>query len=74
MPTPTFSMDFAKVGMGIDFQKNILMSSDGFQNLLKTFLFNLRRHSTVSNLPFQSYDQNKMSKNVRTSRDLQGKL
>jgi len=62
MPTPTFSMDFSKVGIGIDFQENILMSSDRFQNLLKTFLFNLTRHSTLSNLPFQSYDQSKMSR------------
>jgi hypothetical protein len=59
MPTPTFSLDFAKVGIGIliiDFQGNIFMSSDWFQN---QFLFNLRRHSTLCDLPFQSYDQNK---------------
>jgi len=33
MPIPTFSMDFAKVGIGIlviDFQENIFMSSDRF--------------------------------------------
>jgi hypothetical protein len=67
MLTPTFSMDFAKAVIGIlviDFQENILMISDRFQNLLKTFLFNLRRHSTLYNLPFQSYGQSKMSKNV----------
>jgi hypothetical protein len=40
------------------------MSSDGFQNLQNKFLFNLRRHSTLHDLPFQSYDQSKMSKNV----------
>jgi hypothetical protein len=54
MPTPTFSMDFAKVGIAIlviDFQENLLMSSDRFQN---KFIFNLRRHPTLSNLPFQS--------------------
>jgi hypothetical protein len=64
---PTFSLDFAKVGVGIlviDFQGNIFMSSDRFQNLLKKVLFNLRRHSTLYDLPFQSYDQSKMSKNV----------
>jgi hypothetical protein len=60
MPTPAFSLDFAKVGIEIlviDFRKKILMSSDGFQNLLNKFLFNLRRYSTVYELPFQSYDQ-----------------
>ncbi len=67
MPTPTFSLDFAKVGIGvlvIDFQGNILMSSDRFENLLNKFLFNLRRHSTLYDLLFQSYDQSNMSKNV----------
>jgi hypothetical protein len=62
MPTPTFSLDFAKVGIGIlaiDFQGNIFMSSDGFQNFQNKFLFNLRSHSTLYNLPFQSYDQRK---------------
>jgi hypothetical protein len=40
MPTPTFSLDFSKVGIGIlviDFQENIFMSSDRFQNLQKNF-------------------------------------
>jgi hypothetical protein len=67
MPTPIFSLDFAKVGIGIlviHFQENIFMSSDGFQNLQNKFLFNLRRHSTLYGLPFQSYDQSKMSKHV----------
>ncbi len=62
MPTPTFSLDSANVGIGIlvtDFQGNILMSSDGFQNLQNKFLFNLRRHSTLYGLLFQSYDQSK---------------
>ncbi len=43
----------------IDFQGNIFMSSDGFQNLQNKILFNLRRHSTFYDLPFQSYDQSK---------------
>jgi hypothetical protein len=67
MPTPSFSLDFIKVGIGIlviDFEGNISMSSDTFQNLLNKFLFNLRRHSTLYGLPFQSYDQSKMSKNT----------
>jgi hypothetical protein len=67
MATPIFSMDFAKVHIGIlvvDFQENLLMSSVGFQNLQNKFLFNLRRHRTLYDLPFQSYDQIKMSKNV----------
>jgi hypothetical protein len=34
---------------------------EDFENKL---LFNLRRHSTLYNLLFQSYDQRKMSKNV----------
>jgi hypothetical protein len=62
MPTAIFSLDFAKVGTGIlvtDFQENVFMSSEGFQ-----FLMNLRRHSTLYDLPFQSYDQSKMSRNV----------
>jgi hypothetical protein len=33
------------------------MSSDEFQSLLNKFLFNLRRHSTLYGLPFQSYEQ-----------------
>jgi hypothetical protein len=55
MPTSTFSLDFSKVRIGIlviNFQENILMSSDTFQN---KFLFNLRRHSTSYDLSFQSY-------------------
>jgi hypothetical protein len=59
MPTPTFSLDFEKLGIGIvviDFQGDIFMSSDRFQN---EFHFNLRRHSTLYDLPFQSYDQSK---------------
>ncbi len=62
MPTPTFSLDFSKVSMDIlliDFQGNIFMSSERFQNLQNEFLFNLRRHSTLYDLPFQSYDQSK---------------
>jgi hypothetical protein len=57
MPTPTFSLDFSKVDIGIlviDFQGNIL---DRFENLQNKFLFNLRRHSTLYDLPFQSYDE-----------------
>ncbi len=42
-----------------DFERNILMSSDGFQNLQNKFLFNLTRHSTLYDFPFQSYDQSK---------------
>jgi hypothetical protein len=52
MSTPTFSLDFEKVGTGIlviDFQGNIFMSSGRFQNLRNKFLFNLRRHSTLHN-------------------------
>jgi hypothetical protein len=52
MPTPTFSLDLAKVDVGIlviDFQENIFMSSDRFQNLLNKFLYNLIRHPTLSN-------------------------
>jgi hypothetical protein len=67
MPIPTFSLDFSKVGIGIlviDFQGNIFMSSNGFQNLQNKFLFNLRRHSTLYDPPFQSYDQSKISKNM----------
>ncbi len=67
MPTAIFSLDFAKVGTGIlvtDFQENVFMSSEGFQNLQNKFLMNLRRHSTLYDLPFQSYDQSKMSRNV----------
>jgi hypothetical protein len=67
MPTPTFSLDFAKVGTGtlvIDFQGKVFMSSDMFQNLQNKSLFNLRRRSTLYDLPFQNYDHNKMSKNV----------
>jgi hypothetical protein len=64
IPIPTFAKSCEKEGVGIlviDFQGNILMSSDRFQN---KFLFNLRRHSTLYDLPFQSYDQSKMSKTV----------
>jgi hypothetical protein len=59
MPPTTFSMDFATVGVDIlviDFPGNIFMSSDTFQNLQKKILFNLRRRSTLYDLPFQSYD------------------
>jgi hypothetical protein len=62
MPPPTFSLDFAKVGIGIlviDFQENFFMSSHRFQNLQNKFLFNLRRHSTLYEFAFQSYDQSK---------------
>jgi hypothetical protein len=64
---PNFVKSSKKVGVGIlviDFQGNISMSSDGFQNLRNKFFFNLRRHSTLYDLPFQSYDQSKMSKNI----------
>jgi hypothetical protein len=67
MPTPTFSLDLEKAGIGIlviDFQGKVFMSSDGFQNLQNKFLFNLRCHSTLYDLPFQNYDHSKMSKNV----------
>jgi hypothetical protein len=40
------------------------MSSDGFQNLQNKFLFNLRRHLTLLDLPFPTYSQSEMSKNV----------
>ncbi len=65
--TKTCSLDFSKVRIGIlviDFQGNILMSSDMFQNLLNKFHFNVRRHSTLYNLRFQSYDQSNLSENV----------
>jgi hypothetical protein len=64
---PTFSKTSEKIGISIlviDFQGNIFMSSDGSQNLLNKFLFNLRRHSTLYDFPFQNYDRSKMSKNV----------
>jgi hypothetical protein len=67
IPVPIFSKSSEKVGVGIlviDFQASIFMSSHRFQNLLNKFLFNLKRHSTLCDLPFQSYDQSKMSKNV----------
>ncbi len=67
IPTSTFSLDFENVGIGIlviDFQADIFMNLGRFQNLLNKFLFNFRRHSTLEDLPFQSYDQNKTSKNV----------
>jgi hypothetical protein len=53
-PTRTFSLDFAKVGIDIlvrNFQGNILMSSERFEN---KFLFNLKRHSTLYDLPFKN--------------------
>jgi hypothetical protein len=53
----TFEKSSEKVG--VDFQGNIFMSSDGFQNLRNKFLFNLRRHSTLYDLPLQSYDPSK---------------
>jgi hypothetical protein len=67
MPTPTFSLDFSKVGIRIlviDFQGNIFMKSGRFQNLQNEFLFSLRCNSTLYDIPFQSYDQSKMSKNL----------
>ena len=67
IPTPTFAKSTEKVGVAIsviDFCENIFMSSDKSQNLQNKFLFNLRRRSTLYDFPFQSYDQNKMSKNV----------
>jgi len=67
IPILTFEKSSEKVGVAIlviDFQENICMSSDGFPNLLNKFLFNLRRQSTLYSLPFQSYEQSKMSKNV----------
>jgi hypothetical protein len=67
IPIPTFAKFNEKVGIGIlviDFQENILIRSDGFQNLQNKFCFNLRCHSTLCDLPFQSYDQSNTSKNV----------
>ncbi len=67
MLTPTCSLDFTKVAIGIlvrNFQENISMSSDGFQNLLNKILFNLRRHPNLYELLFHSYDWSKMRKNV----------
>jgi hypothetical protein len=67
MPTTAFSLDFAKVGIGIlviDFQESIRMSSDRFENLQNKFLFNLRRHSTLYDLLFQGYDQSKKRNGV----------
>jgi hypothetical protein len=55
IPIATFEKSSEKVGVDIlviDFQGNIFMSSD-------TFLFNLRRHSTLYDLPFHSYNQSK---------------
>jgi hypothetical protein len=54
MPIPSSE----KVGGGIlviDFQANLFMSSEWFQNLQSEFIFNLRRPSTLYDLPFQSY-------------------
>jgi hypothetical protein len=62
IPFPTFAKSSEKVGIDIlviDFQGNIFMNSDEFQNLLNKFLFNLRPHSTLYDLPCQSYDQSK---------------
>jgi hypothetical protein len=56
MSKPTYSLDFSEVGIGIlviDFQDNIFISSDGFQNLLKKFPFNLRHHTTLYNRPLE---------------------
>jgi hypothetical protein len=72
MPTPTFSLYFSKVAIGIlviDFQGNVFMSPNRFQN---KFLFNLRRHLTLYDLPFQSYDQSKMNKNRNSVTELRG--
>jgi len=66
IPTPNFSKFGEKVGVGIwviDFQGNIFMRSGRFPNLQKEFLFSLRRNSALYDIPFQSYDQSKMSKN-----------
>jgi hypothetical protein len=62
MQIPTFAKSSEKLGVGIlviDLRGNILMSLDRFQNLQNKSPFNLRRHSTVYDLPFQSYDQSK---------------
>jgi hypothetical protein len=58
IPIPTFIKSSEKLGVGIlviDFQGNILVSSDRFQNLLNKFFFNSKRHSALYDLPFQSY-------------------
>jgi hypothetical protein len=62
IPIPTFSKFSENVGVGIlviDFKGNIFMRSDRFQNLQNEFLFNLKRHLPLYDLPFQSYDQSK---------------
>ncbi len=64
---PTFENSSEKVGVGIlviDFQGNLFMRSGRYQNLQNKFLFSLRCNSTIYDIPFQSYDQSKMSKNV----------
>jgi hypothetical protein len=67
IPIPSFAKSSEEADVNIlviDFQGNIFMSSDKFQNLQKEFLFNLRRHLTLYDLPFPSYNQSKMNKNV----------
>jgi len=59
MPTPTFSLDFAKVDIGIlviDFQGKVFMNSDRFQNLqFKTSLNSL--WPSISELQSQQNEQ-----------------
>jgi len=50
IPILTFAKFSEKGDVGIlviDFQENIFMSSDSFQNLQNKFLFNLRRNSNL---------------------------
>jgi hypothetical protein len=50
IPVPTFAKFSEKVGVGIlviDFQENIFMSLDGFQNLPNKFLF---KNTSLSSL------------------------
>ena len=63
----TFTKSKKKVGASISviiFRGNIFMRSDVSQNLQNKLLFNLRHRSTLYDLSFPSYSQNKMSKNV----------
>ncbi len=59
IPIRTFAKFSEKLVVGIlviDFQANILMISDRFQNLLNKFRFNLRCYWTLYDPPFQNYD------------------
>jgi hypothetical protein len=57
IPTPIFSLDFQKSIYW--YFSYIFMRSDKLQNLHNKSLLNLRHHSTLYDLPFQSYDQSK---------------